>query len=405
MKGVVFWVAMLAVLIGGMVKLTFDVQLAETTGTIYIRADGLVEPSTAPIQNIGNYSYTFTSDINDSLVVERDNIMIDGADYTVQGTGSGKGIDWMGRSNITIKNIKVTKFFYGFYFESSSNITLSGNNIIDNYYGVAVGSSWGNNLVCNNIFNNTWDGLFLFYSDNNVIYGNIVLSNKRYGIVLSESGNNAIFHNNFINNTNQTYLYESSNNLWDGGYPSGGNYWSDYAGVDLFSGSNKSEAGSDGIGDSSHIIDINNQDNFPLMAPISVFDVGAWDGEPSVVEIVSNATISNFQLNATQKNLSFNVSDKAGSGFCRVTIPNVVVQDLWGGNYTVQVDGELPLNIRNWTGNIYTYIYFTYPHPEHKVIIIPEFPLAKLLPLLTVLSIMVATIAKRKFARDLRPQT
>jgi len=162
MKGVVFWVAMLAVLVGGMVKLTFDVQLAEATGTIYIRADGLVEPSTAPIQNIGNYSYTFTSDINDSLVVERDNIMIDGADYTVQGTGSGKGIDWMGRSNITIKNIKVTKFFYGFYFESSSNITLSGNNIIDNYYGVAVGSSWGNNLVCNNIFNNTWDGLFLF---------------------------------------------------------------------------------------------------------------------------------------------------------------------------------------------------------------------------------------------------
>ena len=76
----------------------------------------------------------------------------------------------------------------------------------------------------------------------------------------------------------------------------------------MFSGSNKSEAGSDGIGDSSYIIDVNNQDNFPLMAPISVFDVGAWDGEPSVVEIVSNATISNFQLNATQKNLSFNVS-------------------------------------------------------------------------------------------------
>jgi hypothetical protein len=37
--------------------------------------------------------------------------------------------------------------------------------------------------------------------------------------------------------------------------------------------SDKSEVGSDGISDSSYIIDKDNQDNFLLMAPVSVFDV------------------------------------------------------------------------------------------------------------------------------------
>jgi len=203
---------MLTILINDILKLTFNVQPVRATVTIYIKANGSVVPSTAPIQNIGNYSYIFKSNINDSIVVERDSIVINGAGYTLQGTGSEKGIDLTGKSNVTIKNMAVTNFYYGIYFESSNNITLSGNNITDNYYGIAFGSSTSNNIVCNSVINNAQNGIYLFYSDNNIFYGNDVSSNKRYGIVLSESGNNTIFHNN-INNTNQTYLYETSNNL------------------------------------------------------------------------------------------------------------------------------------------------------------------------------------------------
>jgi len=397
MKGVVFWGMMLAILIGGMVKLTFNVQLAEATGTIYIRVDGLIEPSTAPIQNIGNRSYIFTSDISDSIVIERDNIVVDGAGYTLEGTGSGKGIEWVGRSNITIKNVKVTRFFYGFYFESSSNITLSGNNVIGNYYGVAVGSSWGNKFVCNNVFNNTLDGFFLFYSDNNVIYGNTVLSNKRYGIALSQSSNNRIFHNNFINNTEQTHLYESFNNMWDDDYPSGGNYWSGIAYVDLYSGRYQNESGGDGIGDTFYAINGNDQDRFPLIAPISLFDVGEWDGESYFIEVISNSTVSNFQLNATQKILSFTVTSEAGSGFCRVTIPNAVSQNLWKRNCTILVDSKTPLTMRNWTEDeTYTYIYFTYLQQEHEVVIVPEFSSTGILSSLMVFMIIVIVILRRR---------
>jgi hypothetical protein len=56
-------------------------------------------------------------------------------------------------------------------------------------------------------------------------------------------------------------------NVWDNGYPSGGNYWSDYNGTDLLLGSGQNETGSDGIGDTPYVIDANNRDNYPLMKP------------------------------------------------------------------------------------------------------------------------------------------
>jgi hypothetical protein len=45
-------------------------------------------------------------------------------------------------------------------------------------------------------------------------------------------------------------------NTWDDGYPSGGNYWSDYNGYD---------SDHDGIGDTPYFIDENNTDHYPLM--------------------------------------------------------------------------------------------------------------------------------------------
>jgi parallel beta-helix repeat protein len=110
---------------------------------------------------------------------------------------------------------------------------------------------------------NNYQGIFIAYSNNVTICQNNITDNYD-GIWLVASSNNTIYHNNFINN--QAYSYESVN-VWDDVYPSGGNYWSDYVGVDVKRGPNQDLSGSDGIGDTPYIIDANNRDRYPLMNP------------------------------------------------------------------------------------------------------------------------------------------
>ena len=119
----------LVLLLIGTLGLVFIVGWVGASGTIYIRADGAVDPPSAPISSVDNVTYTFTANINDFIVVERDNIVVDGVGYTVQGTGSGTGIDLSSRSNVTIKNMKIKDFFEGIYLVSSSRNEISGNNI------------------------------------------------------------------------------------------------------------------------------------------------------------------------------------------------------------------------------------------------------------------------------------
>ncbi len=87
-------------------------------------------------------------------------------------------------------------------------------------------------------------GVYLeWFSNDNTIIQN-TLSDNYYGISIGygalyglkdQNNNNTMYHNNFIKNTKQA-LSLNSVNIWDNGYPSGGNYWSDYTGVDIYSG-------------------------------------------------------------------------------------------------------------------------------------------------------------------------
>jgi hypothetical protein len=83
------------------------------------------------------------------------------------------------------------------------------------------------------------------------------------------------------------------------------------------------------------------------------------------------------------------------AGFCRIEIPNTIVQELWHGNYTVFLNGE-PWSFRNWTDTTNTYVYLNYTHSEHEITIIPEFPSLIIIPLFTTATLLTVTIYKRK---------
>lgn len=108
--------------------------------TIYIRADGSVDPSGAPILRQGDI-YALTGNITsdgDGIVIERDSMVIDGAGYTLQGTGAedSKGIDLSGRTNVTAQNTQIRNFYLGIVLVSSSNNSISGNDIAHNFVGI-----------------------------------------------------------------------------------------------------------------------------------------------------------------------------------------------------------------------------------------------------------------------------
>jgi len=96
---------------------------------IHITRDGNIEPSTVPIQRIGNV-YTFTDNLhNFRIEVQRDNIVIDGAGFTIDRVQAytayaviyhnDTGITLSGRSNVTIKNININQFGVGIKMNQS----------------------------------------------------------------------------------------------------------------------------------------------------------------------------------------------------------------------------------------------------------------------------------------------
>jgi parallel beta-helix repeat protein len=260
---------------------------------VTINADGTITPEVAPIQRQGDL-YTLTGDIffdfeenEAALLIERDNIILDGLDQTMSGIGLFPGIILMGRDNVTIRNLTITEFGFtikmvsctnckilyndmpnpgrytiGLSLQSSDYNVISSNNITDNYYcGLSLLDSSHNIVSSNLISDNNNGGLMIGFSDENIFTENIIHNNF---VELTSSYENKFYHNQFIGFEEEDYLQQifispsDCNTVWDDGYPSGGNYWMYYNGVDT---------DNDRIGDSSYVVNSNNQDRYPLMTP------------------------------------------------------------------------------------------------------------------------------------------
>ncbi len=166
----------LTIVLTCMLIIACRVQQVEAKGTIYIKANGSIDPSSAPITTPDNVTYTLNATITDSIVVERSNIIIDGNGYTLQGNGTGYGFSLYSINNVTIRNTNIKSFYYGVYFNSTSRNVITENNITNNEYGI-----------------------WLHYSSNSSISGNNITDNKDYGIKLSYSSHNNISKNTFVN--------------------------------------------------------------------------------------------------------------------------------------------------------------------------------------------------------------
>jgi parallel beta-helix repeat protein len=352
---------MTSIIIMGILGVVLKVYRVEASGTIYIRTNGSIDPLNVPISTIDNVTYIFTGNINDSVVIERSNIIIDGNGHTIQNKGSTDGFRLYSISNVTIKNTRIIGFAYSIHLFYSSNNTITGNNITEDQgtgiylysssenniyrnnitgnllYGIYLYSSSNNNVSGNNIENNGFDGVILRSSCNNIINGNNITANYENGIFFDYSSNNnsisennitnnsrgirivssnynsiienniaantedgiwlggcqnknsiiknnvtnnncgirllyssniSFFHNNFVDNSQQAFIETPGYaNFWDDGFPSGGNYWSDY--TERYP--NATEIYDSGIWNTPYVIDANNEDSYPIIPEFPQF--------------------------------------------------------------------------------------------------------------------------------------
>jgi len=183
------------------------IQVAKADGgTITINADGSMSPSTAPIYTADNATYTLTGNIiavSDGIVIDRDNIVLNGAGYTVTGgnSSSSDGIALTDMSNVTVRNLTIKNFTYGIWLYSSSNCTLSGNNVTANSVeGIELGSYSSNNSLSGNNIANNGEGIALYASSGNTLSGNNVTANLDYGIYLESCSGNTLSDNVMVGN-------------------------------------------------------------------------------------------------------------------------------------------------------------------------------------------------------------
>lgn len=147
-----------------------------------------------------------------SIVIGADNITLDGSNATLIGTGqNGFGVFGTGRSNITIKNLKIKNFYFGIKIVNSSiinvqNIDSSTNrkDTTTGFVNLGLGGGYGggiffdgvtDSLITRSIFRNQSSGIELKSSLGNTISYNHASYNTVFGIHLVRSSNNQVLFN------------------------------------------------------------------------------------------------------------------------------------------------------------------------------------------------------------------
>ena len=319
--------------------------------------------------------------VNRSLTLTGQNT----AETIIDGNGSDVGILLVRADNVRILNLTIQNTTQNDYAAgiSLSNVKLAevADCVLTNCgSGLVLMNSSEDNITRNNIVRNKSFGVSLHSGSSfNVILDNNVTQNPT-GVNFYDTScqHNAFYHNNFLGNANQQGGFGTATS-WDGGYPSGGNYWDDHTNEDLFRGVGQNLTGSDGIADVSY----RGLDEYPLAEPVYVFHLYDWNDNDYYALVSSNSTVYGFNFNPGLGSfLTFRVAGLEGTvGCCRMILPKDILWVGEGESWTVTVNGTAPtaspliLEDSNSTS-----FFFTYGHSTEVIEIagthaVPEYDL------------------------------
>ena len=212
-------------------------------------------------------------------------------------SGNNGGIGLWYAKNTTIADNNLNANQAGISLQFANSVNIRGNNLTDNWaVGIGFGQFCGHARVYENNFtrNSVGIGLSGFFDPSQV---------EKFAIGSVEAwrslnySDNLVYRNNFFDNSQQLVSYFDSDIgdaltdvvSWDNGNV--GNFWSDYQ----LKYPNATEIEGSGIGSLPYVIDENNTDFYPLMAPL--------DKTAPSIKVLSpenkNYTTTNISLSLT----------------------------------------------------------------------------------------------------------
>lgn len=208
---------------------------------------------------------------NNNSTAQGSGIQISGSNNNVTGNivvASGIAITVVGSFNNVDEN-RIDSGIIGHQIEGNSNL-ITKNDIPEGGTGMTFESSSFNVVIANKVTDHNFGAIRLQCafnklqsSNNNSIIGNYLAHNGfgvQIGNRLCTAESNIFYHNVFVENEDAPRIFnETSVNYWDNGKE--GNFWDDY---------NSTDSNRDGIGDVPYVINENNIDNYPLIAPFYI---------------------------------------------------------------------------------------------------------------------------------------
>ncbi|MGQ9684277.1 MAG: NosD domain-containing protein, partial [Anaerolineae bacterium] len=198
---------------------------AQGTGTITLSESGWSDPA------VGSWDAetrvaTLTQDLTKSVLVQADNLTLDGAGHTMTGTGSGDGIYLDGRSGVTIRNLTVRRFARAFVLLASTEITVTASTASNSTYGYYLNNAASLCFLEGNTASDNDYGFYLRTVSEITLEENVASGNRFRGFHVERSSMNELSRNQALSNGQDgIYLQAAHYNTLDSNRSDGnGNY-------------------------------------------------------------------------------------------------------------------------------------------------------------------------------------
>ncbi len=183
-------------------------------------------------------------------------------------------------------------------------------------------------------------------------------------------------------------------------------YWDRLTGIPLQIAYIIKELNTDGgyITEESIICNIVNTNLWKTPPKVNNFSV-YYQNTNFTLTALTNSTITNFEFEPAQNRIKINTTGLSATfGYCNISIPKMFMWCDSLSQWLVTVDGFPPNTLEVTENATYTFLYFTYNHSSHEIIItathvVPEFPQIIILPLIIPLFISVIIFMERKVIR------